>query len=117
MYKNDSKSSGVINETTVSFFITNVLQRWYDYCYTVSMKTTKAAISIPVDTFDQVEKAIKRLKTTRSRFYAEAAEERLKRMSDKAVTENLNKVYKDVDSSLDPAMKTAARRAIMKDPW
>jgi metal-responsive CopG/Arc/MetJ family transcriptional regulator len=64
----------------------------------------KTAISIPDRIFRAAERAAKRQKVSRSRFYAQAVDAYLKAQSRKRITEALNAVYATEDSSLNPEM-------------
>jgi len=83
-------------------------------CYTFSMKT---AISIPDRLFNAAERAAKRQKISRSRFYARAVEAYLKTQQAKGVKEALDAVYATEDSSLDPGLAAAAYHILSKEKW
>jgi metal-responsive CopG/Arc/MetJ family transcriptional regulator len=77
----------------------------------------KTAISIPDRVFRAAERAAKRQKVSRSRFYTQAVEAYLKRQSDKRITEALNAVYATEDSSLDPVIAQLQSRSIGREDW
>jgi len=77
----------------------------------------KTAISIPDPLFKAAERAAKRQKISRSRFYAQAVAAYLKSQSDKRVTEALNAVYATEDSSLDPVMARIQSLSIGREEW
>ena len=90
------------------------LLQWYNLGYTQAMKT---AISIPDRIFRAAERAAKRQKVSRSRFYAQAVEAYLKTQQAKGVTEALNAVYGTGSSELDPDLATAAYHLLAKEKW
>jgi metal-responsive CopG/Arc/MetJ family transcriptional regulator len=77
----------------------------------------KTAISIPDRIFRAAERAAKRQKVSRSRFYAQAVEAYLKTQSSKRITEALNAVYATEDSSLDPVMARIQSLSIGREEW
>jgi len=87
---------------------------WYNSSYTQTMKT---AISIPDRIFRAAERAAKRQKVSRSRFYAQAVEAYLKAQSGKRITEALNAVYATENSSLDPMMARIQSLSIGRGEW
>ena len=68
------------------------------------MKTLKTAVSIPEDTFLQVEEMAKRLGMKRSQLIAAALAEYLERHGEDRITERLNSVYEHEVSGLDPML-------------
>lgn len=83
---------------------------WYDF----SMKVT---ISIPENTFEAAEKMAGDLGLTRSALYVQAIEKMLKEIENRAITEQLNKVYAKVDSSLDSVMRDQASHTLERTEW
>jgi len=77
------------------------IDRRYDHGYTTSMKT---AVSIPDKVFRVADRLAKRLHVSRSRLYAAALADFVARHESKRITERLDAVYGDEDSSLDPAL-------------
>jgi len=77
----------------------------------------KTAISIPDPLFKAAERAAKRQKISRSRFYSKAVAAYLKSQSDRQVTEALNTVYATEDSSLDPVIERMQSLAIGREEW
>lgn len=73
----------------------------------------KAAVSIPEKVFRSADRLAKRLKITRSRLYATAVAEFVAKNDDRKITEQLNKVYGEIDSRLDPF--SVARRRVRWD--
>ncbi len=77
----------------------------------------KVTVSIPDRIFRAAERAAKRQKVSRSRFYAQAVEAYLKAQSSKHITEALNAVYATEDSSLDPVMARIQSLSIGREEW
>jgi len=77
----------------------------------------KTAISIPDPLFKAAERAAKRQKVSRSRFYAKAVESYLKSHRDKAIKKSLDEVYATEPSNLDPALVAAACHVLSKEKW
>jgi hypothetical protein len=77
----------------------------------------KTAVSLPDEIFLQAEATAKKLRISRSKLYASAISEYLKRHRDDSVTERLNQVYSEHDSKLDPAFERAMLQTLAKDPW
>ncbi len=87
---------------------------WYNLSYTLAMKT---AISIPDPLFKAAERAAKRQKVSRSRFYAKAVAAYLKSQRDKSIKEALDAVYASEDSSLDPVIARIQSLSIGPEEW
>jgi metal-responsive CopG/Arc/MetJ family transcriptional regulator len=64
----------------------------------------KTVISVPDPLFHAAERAAKREKVSRSRFYARAVEAYLKTQRAEGVKEALDAIYATEDSSLDPVI-------------
>ena len=77
----------------------------------------KTAISIPDPLFNAAERAAKRQKVSRSRFYATALQEYLERRRSKAITKALNKIYSTEPSELDPVLARLQSEAIGREDW
>ena len=75
----------------------------------------KSVISIPDALFSAAERAAKRQKISRSRFYAQAVEAYLKAQRAQGVKEALDAVYATEDSSLDPGLAAAAYHILSKE--
>jgi len=80
--------------------------------YTEGVKT---AVSLPDDLFRSAETAAKRLRVSRSKFYATAIEEFLNRQPANPVTEQLNKLYSRHRAKLDPAFERAQLKSLDKE--
>ena len=77
----------------------------------------KTAVSIPDRVFRAAERAAKRQKVSRSRFYAQAVEAYLKTEQAEAVTEALNAVYGTDNSELEADLAYAAYHLLAEEKW
>ena len=77
----------------------------------------KTAVSVPDDLFRLAEVAARRLRVSRSKLYATAISEFLKRQQGGAVTQRLNEVYSRRPAKLDSAFKRAQLRSVEKESW
>jgi hypothetical protein len=77
----------------------------------------KTAVSVPDDLFRQAETAARRLRVSRSRFYATALAEFLDRQQSHTITERLNKVYSQRPAKVDAAFQRAQLKSLDKSPW
>lgn len=77
----------------------------------------KTAVSVPDDLFREAELAARRLRVSRSQFYATAIAEFLRGRDKNAVTERLNEVYSHRQAKLDPALHRAQLRSLDKGRW
>lgn len=81
----------------------------------------KTATSIPDRIFRAAERATKRQKVSRSRFYAQAVEAYLKTHHNtrqaKGVKEALDAIYGTENSELDSGMEAAACRLLAEEKW
>jgi metal-responsive CopG/Arc/MetJ family transcriptional regulator len=87
---------------------------WYNQSYTIEVKT---AVSVPDELFQQAEATARRLRMSRSQFYAKAIAELLKKEDGQAITERLNEVYSQQPSALDEALQQAQLEALKKNDW
>ena len=83
----------------------------YNYSYTVKIKT---AISISDPVFASAEQLAQTLGISRSALYTKAVVDLLERHRVDRVTERLNEVYANEDSTLDPAFAELQRRTMRK---
>jgi hypothetical protein len=74
----------------------------------------KTAVSVPDDVFRQAEAAARRLRVSRSQWYALALSEFLSRQQGSAVTERLNEVYARRPAKVDGALHRAQLRSLEK---
>jgi len=77
----------------------------------------KTAVSLPDKTFEAADSLAKRLGMSRSQLYATAIEDYLHRFRGEEITEALNRVYAEEDSSLDPAIAAMQRSSLPRDKW
>jgi metal-responsive CopG/Arc/MetJ family transcriptional regulator len=78
----------------------------------------KTAVSLPDQVFYKAEQLARQLGVSRSELYKKALEKYLEEQKSKeTLLENLNRVYGEVDSSLDPIMKTLVRRTFERNEW
>ncbi len=77
----------------------------------------KTAVSIPDPIFKAAERAAKRAKISRSRFYTMALTNLLRHERDDAVREALDKVYAQENSELDPFLGVAAYQLFSRVKW
>lgn len=105
-----------------------MIKSWYNSSYTMAMKT---AISIPDTIFEAAENFAKRMGLSRSELYAVALQEYLKAHRSDAfpsgrfangglrlrITEQLDTVYADEDSSLDPFLLELQTHTLSEETW
>ena len=74
----------------------------------------KTAVSIPTLLFEEAERKARKLGVSRSKLYSQALEKLLKEDHDAEITAELNELYSEIDSSLDPVWKEYRARFIAK---
>jgi metal-responsive CopG/Arc/MetJ family transcriptional regulator len=77
----------------------------------------KVAVSIPDPLFKSAESLGRKLKKPRSRLYAEALASYLSSHDPKAITKNLNQVYRSHSSAVDPAIEKAQAETLPDETW
>ena len=77
----------------------------------------KAAVSLPDPLLDAVDELAKRLGISRSELFAVALESYLRSHRQTEVTERLNEVYREEESSLDPVMTAIQSASLPLDEW
>jgi hypothetical protein len=77
----------------------------------------KTAISIDEATYHNAEEAAAGLGLTRSKFYALALDAYLKKLRDDAITEQLNRYYKDHKAAFDEDIQQATYTLFAKEDW
>ena len=77
----------------------------------------KTAVSIPDETFEQVERLAKREQRSRSEVYAAALREYVARHAPDEVTEAMNRVCDEVGSEWDAFAAAAGRRVLERVEW
>ena len=77
----------------------------------------KTAISIPDSIFKAAEKMARRLGLSRSELYAKAVAEFLQKHRNEGVTKELDKIYTEESSQLDPVLQAIQFASVEKDEW
>lgn len=77
----------------------------------------KTAVSIPDPIFRSAERTAKRLRMSRSRFYARALDAFLKAQETKRIQKALNDLYNREDSSMDPLLREAVEQSFSNVEW
>ena len=77
----------------------------------------KTAISLPDDLFASADALAERLGVSRSNLFATALAEFLAKHQSRRVTERLDAVYGAEPSALDPVIRKAQRKTILRDRW
>jgi len=77
----------------------------------------KTAVSLPDEIFREAERLAQRLKKSRSQLYQEAVAEYVARHEPEAITEALNRLAEDVNTSPDQLASAAARRVLERSEW
>ncbi|NEU75249.1 ChpI protein [Hassallia byssoidea VB512170] len=77
----------------------------------------KTAISIPDTIFEAAENFAKRMGLSRSELYAVALQEYLKAHRSDCITEQLDAVYADEDSSLNPFLVELQTHTLPEETW
>ena len=77
----------------------------------------KAAVSIPDDVFEEGERLVRRLHTSRSQLYARALAVFVVQHDDDQVTAAMNRVVDQVGPEVDGFTRRAARRTLRHVEW
>jgi hypothetical protein len=77
----------------------------------------KAAISVPDRVFADADRLARQMKTSRSRLYSRALKEFLARHAPDEVTEAMNRVCDEIDTSQDKFGKRAAYSVLKESEW
>ncbi len=77
----------------------------------------KVAVSIPDRIFRAAERISKRRRVSRSQLYAQALEAFIESQSGTEVTEQLNRVYSQTSSKLEPGLERAALEVLKRERW
>jgi len=77
----------------------------------------KTAISIPQGVFETAEKYCAENHMSRSKLYTKAIQAYLDGLKAEEITRNLNEVYKNEDSRLDPRVRKAQGRSLRIEKW
>jgi len=85
------------------------------------MSGVKTAISLEKELFDQVNKLSKEMNVSRSRFFALAVDDYLRRYGSKKLLDEINSAYSDIpneeEKRITHAMKQKQRENFQVDPW
>lgn len=77
----------------------------------------KTAISLPDSVFQEAESLARKLGVSRSELYAKALTYYLKKHDKSHITEKLNEIYAEEDSSVDPVMAKIQSLSIPREDW
>jgi len=77
----------------------------------------KTAVSIPDDVFQRAERIARRSKKSRSQLYSDALREYVARHSPDEVTEAMNRVVDNMEEPIEPFVREAARRTLLRNEW
>lgn len=77
----------------------------------------KTAISIPDELFDSADRLAEELGVSRSELYARAVEEYVAKARGADITAQLNEVYAEEPSGLDPELRSAQGRSVSGAEW
>jgi metal-responsive CopG/Arc/MetJ family transcriptional regulator len=77
----------------------------------------KTAISIPDKIFRSADSLARRLGISRSQLYSTAISEYLTKHQSKQITEKLNSIYTEEDSSLPPSLILLQSRSLPHEEW
>lgn len=77
----------------------------------------KTAISLPDDLFRAGDTLARRLKVSRSELYARALGEYLAKHRADRITQRLNALYAEEDSTLDPSLGALQARSLQREEW
>ena len=84
------------------------------------MASVKTAISLQKPLFDQVETLAEKMNVPRSRIFALAVEEFLRRHQTQRLLQRINEAYADAPDSAEAALRRRMRRQhrqIVEDEW
>jgi predicted transcriptional regulator len=77
----------------------------------------KTAISLPDDLFRRAEAAARRLRVSRSEFYARAVAEYLDAEKGDTITKRLNDLYSRKPAKVDDGLHRAQIESLEKEAW
>ena len=83
----------------------------------VILSVMKTAISIPDPIFNEAEGLAHRLGISRSQLYAKAVAEYTKLRKTENITEILNKVYSEEDTTLEKELSFMQFESVAKEEW
>lgn len=77
----------------------------------------KTAVSIPDQIFEKADQLANKLGLSRSELYASAIQAYVESYQARGVTEALNRVYREEDSSLDPVLSALQASVLPREDW
>ncbi len=77
----------------------------------------KTAVSIPDDVFEEAERLVDQLQTSRSQLYARALAEYVARHDEDHVTAMMNRVVEEVGAEIGGFTREAAHQALRRVEW
>lgn len=77
----------------------------------------KTAVSIPDRVFEAAERLAKRLGMSRSELYSRAVSEFVEAREEKNITRELDRVYGEEDSSIDPLLERLQAVSLPREEW
>jgi len=77
----------------------------------------KTAVSIPDEVFEEAERLVSELKTSRSQLYSRALQEFVARHAPDRLTEAMNRVVEAVGAEMDEFSRKAARQVLERVEW
>ena len=98
----------------MSLLRTGQSAREYNSGHTNKMKT---AVSLPDELFHMAEAAARQLRISRSKLYAKAVAEFLKKQREDSITERLNEFYSRRTAKVYSGLHRAQLKSLEKDAW
>jgi metal-responsive CopG/Arc/MetJ family transcriptional regulator len=77
----------------------------------------KTAISIPDDVFEGAERLARRTRKSRSQLFSDAVREYLARHAPDEITEAMDRVCAELETTKDKFVSSAGRRVIQQSEW
>jgi metal-responsive CopG/Arc/MetJ family transcriptional regulator len=77
----------------------------------------KTAISIPDDVFEGAERLARRTRKSRSQLFSDAVREYLARHAPDEITEAMDRVCAELETTRDEFVSSAGRRVIERSEW
>lgn len=77
----------------------------------------KTAVSIPDDVFEEAERLVAELQTSRSQLYSRALQEFVARHAPDRLTDAMNRVLDEVGAEVDELTAKASRQVLERVEW
>ena len=77
----------------------------------------KVAVSIPDEVFEAAEKASRRLRVSRSRFYADAVRAYAHEHSGEEITRKLDAIYSEETEGVPPEAEPGSLEVLRSETW